>query len=364
MNNCGSVEAFIANGGLRPIENNESDDLFLTCASFEQRSTGLVSCMTSNYRVHQSVIYVNSEFRDLRGTQESISLIESRLRGVSDNYMGLRLGSWGNAVDQFRALREIIAPKGVRNEPARITVDITTFNREALMACLALLHWAYPKGTVRLAYISPKEYNPAGKAAIRKLELEGSTEQGQAKGMEQHLSASEVQRHLWLSRGFRCLRNAIGFPGLQRQNLPALLILLPGFEIERALTIVNAIEPVQVMLGKPTDATRDEFYERSLEAKGQMVRLFKSRQPVCEFDFSCKSIDATAHAISDIAMKHYDSHNIYMTSLSTKPTLIALFLTALRLNRIQVTCSVPRDYNIDDYSTGMHQVSFFDLPRN
>jgi hypothetical protein len=41
-----------------------------------------------------------------------------------------------------------------------------------------------------------------------------------------------------------------------------------------------------------------------------------------------------------------------------------MFLTALKLNKIQVTCSIPRDYNIDDYSSGVHEVSFFNLPQN
>jgi hypothetical protein len=362
MNNVGTIETFIGQGGLFPIDRSESDDLFLTCASFEERSTGLVECMAGNYQVKQSAIYINSEFYSLKSTQNNAKVIKEKLERVSQSCRGVSLGSWGNAVDQFRTLRKLVAPNGVCTEPALITIDITTFNRESLISCLALLQWAYPRGRVRLAYVSPKEYNPAGKAMIRKLEIEHQKNREQSESLESSLNDSEIQKHLWLSRGFRCLRNAIGFPGLQRQNLPALLILLPGYEIERALTIVNAIEPVQVMLGKPTDATRDEFYERSLNAKTQMVRLFKSRQPVIEFDFSCKSIDVTFRAIMAVAEKYYGNYNIYLTSLSTKPTLVAMFLAALKLDRIQVTCSVPSDYNVDDYSAGSHEVSFFELP--
>jgi hypothetical protein len=362
MNNLGLFEHLVAQGGLSSIDERQKDDLFIACASFEERSTGLANCMTGNYRVKRSAIYVNSEFQELRATRESINAIETKLRNASDDYIGLRVGSWADAIKQFQVLRELIAPTGVSNEPTRVTVDITTFNRESLLACLTILHWAYPKGAVRLGYISPKEYNPAARVALRALELEAA--RTQTEGFEQHVSASETHKHLWLSRGFRCIRNAIGFPGLQRQNLPALLILLPGYEIERALTIVNAIEPAQVMLGRPIDATRDMFYDRSLEAKAQMVKLFKSRQPVREFDFSCKSIDTTLRSISEIAATYYKTHNIYMTSLSTKPTVVAMFLAALKYNTVQITCSVPRDYNIDDYSTGMHEVSFFNLSKS
>lgn len=356
MNNYGTFESFVAHGGLSPVDGAVADDLFLTCASFEERCTGVAQCMIGNYKVKRSAIYVNSEFKGLARTRENILNVESKLRIVSSDYSGIRVGSWADSVEQFRVLRELIAPRGVNKDVVRVTLDITTFNRESLLSCLALLRWAYPNGLIRLAYVSPKEYNPVGKMVIKALEEEVG-------GHTKHLDATDINKHLWLSRGFRCLRNAIGFPGLQRQNLPALLILLPGYEIERALTIVNAIEPVKVMLGKPTDATRDVFYERSLDAKAQMVSLFKSRQPVFEFDFSCKCVEATIEAIAEIAKNHYDTHNIYVTSLSTKPTLIALFLTVLKFSRIQITCSVPRDYNIDDYSIGTHEVSFFMLPK-
>jgi hypothetical protein len=344
------MEDFVRTGGLDTISAAVPDDLFLACASFEPRSAGLVRCLQGRYRVKRSEIYVNREFEKVGATASNAELMADRFAGISDSVGGITLGSWEDAVYQFTVLRRLIAPQGPSQEPLRITVDITTFNREALLACMTILRWAYPRGTFRFVYISPEEYNPAGRAELKRRERSGET-----------LTPSNLAENLWLSRGFRHMRNAIGFPGLQKPKQPALLILLPGFEIERALTIVDTLEPSLVLLGKPVDATRDEFYERSVQAKNQMLRLFRSRQPVEEFDFSCKDVGATRKALEKLLHRFYDSHNIFLSSHSTKPTLIGVFLTAEKFDGIQVTCTVPGEYNVEDYSSGAHAISFFTM---
>jgi hypothetical protein len=47
--------------------------------------------------------------------------------------------------------------------------------------------------------------------------------------------------------------------------------------------------------------------------------------------------------------------------MSTKPSVIATFLAAEEFPEVQLTCNIPGEYNIDDYSAGTHEVSFFDF---
>jgi len=304
--------------------------------------------MKERYRAKRSEIYVNREIEHVGLTATHVNLLAEGLSKVSDDAVGIGRGSWENATEQFSELRRMIAPSGRSLEPMRVTVDITTFNRESLLACMTIVHWAYPRGTVRLSYVSPDEYNPAGRAELKRRELSGEP-----------ADPATVSEYLWLSRGFRHMRNAIGFPGLQRPKLPPLLILLPGYEIERALTIVDILEPSLVLLGRPIDATKDEFYERSIQVKEQIVKLFRSRQPVEEFEFSCKQVHLTCAALDTLVERFYESHNICLCSHCTKPSIIAVFLTALKHDRIQVTCSVPGEYNVADYSSGAHAISFY-----
>lgn len=353
MNNPLLVTEFLKSGGLRPISKSQPDDLFIACASFEPRSRCLIECMAGHYHTKRSAIYVNREFQESGPTPKNIKEMQANLEKASDVFLGISVGSWEIASDQFQALRAMIAPNGIETENLKITVDITTFNREALLACLTIVRWAYPNAEVRLAYVSPAAYNPVGRAALQKIAGESG----------QDLDPAVIQEYVWLSRGFRKMRNAIGFSGFQKPNLPSLLILLPGYEVERPLTLVDNLEPAMVLIGRAIDSTKDEFYERSVHSKNQMLRLFKARQPVEEFDFSCKDIEKSYGILAKVVDHYYYTHNIFLASLSAKPTLIAAFLLAERFDRIQLTSSVPGEYNVDDYSGGTHEVSFFMLPR-
>lgn len=353
MQNFALVSQFLKTGGLFTISPPEPDDLFIACASFEPRSSCLAECMIGGYHTKKSAIYVNREFLGIDSTSSNVEVMSKHLVQSSEHFLGVSIGSWEDATAQFRILRKLLAPDGIREEPLRITVDISTFNREALIACLTILRWAYPNSCLRLAYVSPQEYNPSGRATL----------QEKAQGEIANLDPAVIQENVWLSRGFRKLRNAIGFPGFQKPNLPSLLILLPGYEVERPLTLVDNLEPSIVFLGKPIDSTKDEFYDRSLQSKDQMLRLFKARQPVHEFEFSCKVIDKTFNALKALVEKHYESHNIFLTSFSTKPTLIAELLLAEKFDKLQLTSSIPGEYNVTDYSQGTHEVSFFVMPQ-
>lgn len=152
------------------------------------------------------------------------------------------------------------------------------------------------------------------------------------------------------------MRNAIGFPGIQKPQLPSLLILTLGYEVERALTIVENLEPAKICLGYSTGSTRDVFNERHMESKSHMLQLIRGRQPVEEFEFSCTDIESTRSEIERIIVSNVAAYNICLSSMSTKPSLIASFLAAERFPEVQITCSVPGEYNVDDYSGGADKI--------
>ncbi len=105
------------------------------------------------------------------------------------------------------------------------------------------------------------------------------------------------------------------------------------------------------------------FFERSVQAKEQMVRLFKARQPVEEFDFSCKSVAKALDAMKPVieSLLRLAQHICYIV-IHKKPSVIAVFLLAESFERIQVTSSVPGEYNIEDYSAGTHEITSLLVP--
>lgn len=352
-NNKFDFRDFIAAGGLCPVDGGQ-DDLFVACASFEERSRASALCLSKSYRARRVFLYVNREFQDLPETRSNIEFFQATLKSITDDFSGIVSGSWERADEQFRVLRDGLAPAGVVDHSKSITLDITTFNREALLSALAILRWAYPRGRIRLVHVTPEEYNRRGRQEFERIRanLEKS----------QDMQVPRQSQYVWLSRGFRKLRNAIGFPGEQKPLLPSLLILLPGFEVERALTIVENQEPSRVLLGRSVDHMQDVFHRRHLESKAAILQLLRGRQPVEEFDFSCTDIRSCEATLESIVCRHREGNNIFVAPMCAKIGVVATYLVAERHPEVQVTYCVPGEYNVHDYSSGMSMIAYFDLP--
>jgi hypothetical protein len=194
-----------------------------------------------------------------------------------------------------------------------VTVDATTFNRESLLVTVLLLRTRFPDSRIRLLYASPAEH--------------GS----------------------WLSRGFRAVRNVIGFAGTQYPSRPTLLMVLSGFESERTLKLIEEHEPTLVLLGIGDPPTRKEFLFRN-EAE---QRLVLARQGVHKFSFPTNDLDACHAALVKELSGYAASHNIILAPMSTKLSTLAALTVCEQYPQAQITYCLPGEYNIDEYSSGV-----------
>ena len=187
---------FRSKGGLRNIIDGRPDDLFLVCASYEERSVASVESLSQEYRCKTGVIYVNADFIEKYqgcSTKERLEQLKTILKPHCD-CLKVAEGSWLDARKQLDALKLYIAPKG-KTLPvgATITIDTTTFNREALLVSGLLLRKHYINAKIRTLYVSPQGHGD------------------------------------WLTQGFRSIRNVLGFGGIQKSRLSNVLCILSGF---------------------------------------------------------------------------------------------------------------------------------------
>jgi hypothetical protein len=111
--------------------------------------------------------------------------------------------------------------------------------------------------------------------------------------------------------------------------LPSLLIVLTGYEVERALSVIENQEPFMVLLGQPEDATHEEFFQRSLQTRESIAAtLMRARQDTCDFPFSCRDVEKCRRKLDELVWTHKESHNIFIAPMSTKLATIAAFLVA------------------------------------
>jgi hypothetical protein len=313
-----SLEDLVEKGGVRPILQERCDDIFLVAASFEPRSVALTNGLAADYRAVRSFVYVNDDFLATPAAdamRNTIAVLQAKLKLKSDHCQIIK-GNWENVVVQVEAIRKAFAEVILDKTPATVTIDCTTFSREALIVCLAMLHSHCPGAQVRAAYVSP--------------EVHGT----------------------WLSRGYRKVRSIVGFSGIQQASQPSVLIVLSGFEGDRTLKLIEEYEPSQVLLGFGDPPTIHSFLERNLGEQ----KLVLGRTDVKEFRFPANSISDCTVALEELIRPLLESCNLVIAPMSTKLSTLAALNVAERHREIQLAYCLPGEYNYSDYSTGTSRI--------
>jgi len=204
-----------------------------------------------------------------------------------------------------------------------VLIDVTCFNRGNLFPFL----WAsglgirsYPE--VTFAYTAPREYGT------------------------------------WLSREYEPPTNLLGFPGSSVFAEDRVLICLVGFETDRALSVIRAVEPSRVILTVGTIPTRAEFVARNRHAVEQVHG--SAQYEIREIDVSHPGRSLTG--LMEITDKIPSESAVHCAPFSTKLSCLGLWgLWLARHQMVRVWNAQPRMYNLRDYSKGGTSPRYFRL---
>jgi len=297
---------------------------FLCFASFEERSKSIAMALDKSKNIG-AYIYFDPMYtlaESPNAISEGFSQYEIKEASVHDPI---------KIADSFAKDVARLAEDKIKN----IIIDITTFTHEALLILLKILY-SYRRCFEHLVC----SYTGAGSYG------------GETIPPEQK----------WLSKGCKDVRNVLGYPGVLKPAAKTCLIVLAGFELERATRLIELIEPDKIVIGngiEPTNAnhsgTMSYFRSRFEEWKNE----YRGRN--CEtFDFSCKDILSTVESIRQLIEKNPDD-NYILVPLNTKLTTVASALLALQKPQIQLCYSIPEIYNTNSYSTPGDKITVFDL---
>lgn len=314
------IEQMIKDGGLGQIVKSRPDDFFIVCASYEPRTLGVATALSPEYRAKRAIIYFNHEFTSYEESKTSLEKHILELQRLLDPHcdeVRLARGSWLSAKEQLVSLRDQIVDKNSSTKKINVTLDATTFNREALLVTVLLLRANY-SSNLRIAYSSPKKHGD------------------------------------WLSEGFRSVRNVMGFAGIQKPGLQTLLVILSGFEPERTLRLIEEHEPSLVFLGFGDPPTREDFLKRNLDEQETIITL--AQQETKEFNFPANGIKDSFNCLDKLVETYVESHNIVVAPMSTKLSTLGVLLLAEKYPEIQITYGIPGKYNIDGYSKGVDEI--------
>lgn len=293
-------------------------DMLICSASFEERCLAVAA-------------FINKDAVDVA--------IVCRYNGyvqLSENNNNKLLDTLGNKAiavsldkDQPLAIYDTLHDIIIERRPKSVLLDISTFTRETILIALMLFKQdAFKEIDVTLSYVPADRY-----------------------------STSENNRinDIWLSKGVNEIRTILGYAGSFTSLKKTLLIVLVGFEKERAEFLINSFEADKLYLGcvPPQESHSEALSEIN---KANFIRLTDLVGECNTFEFSCRYLDRTFSVLKEIVESNKEEYNIIISPMNNKLSTLAVANVAFEYPEVQVCYASTNQYNTDAYSSAADKV--------
>jgi hypothetical protein len=300
-------------------------DVFICSASFEERCKSIPDQLDPHDVAH--VIVCENE--DLKSIVEPNSLyLQQRFSGKSNPVYLDTTNPIKSADNIQKALQQTVSDK-----PVNYLIDITTFTHESLLILIKLMkNVVITKDSIQFVYTSAADY---------------------AVGME--------LKEKWLSKGIGDIRSVLGYPGRLLPSRKIHLIVLVGFENDRAEKLIEKCEPALVSLGfgKAEESVNREHHKANVYFHDI---LSQKRSDVYDFTFSCIDPIESEKAI-EAQISKFPDHNVVIAAMNTKISTVGAALVALKNENIQLCYAHAHQYNYEKYSMPSTECYVFELPQ-
>lgn len=310
----------------RFLANKEKYDLFICFSSFEKRSISLASHVPID-KFQNFLIFSNSAH--LENEKENLAEL-TRLFSSNPTVVELDLSDPIDVADNIIDTLNIL---NNRCKLRKVLVDITTFTHEVLLIILAILNTKFPDAEIMCGYINADEYS-----------------------IEQ-----EEESDKWLSRGIGNVRTVLGYSGDHELSKENALIVIVGYEYERAVRIIDAIEPDFLTIGYSngdSSTTKNNY-----DANAGYAQLVKSLAAYYEQtpDFVIYSNDPykTFEAIKSKLKLIENEKNVTIVPMNNKISTVGIAMIGLAYPKVQICYAPALVYNTSAYSKPGDTCFFF-----
>ena len=303
-------------------------DLFMCSGSFESRCLGIPAAIAKTSLgggTGKVLVAFNENYGDR---------VSENVRGLVKIFGSPELCRLRSDDPIFTAdsLLEVVDAFWPRKAGARIAVDITAFTRESLLMLLQVL-WRR-KGRddeVMFLYLRAEEYDVGSEDDTK-----------------------------WLSQGIAEVRSVVGYPGDLLPSRGNHLIVMAGFEHDRAVRLVTECEPAVVSLGVADPADPEARDHQGVNERS-MRRIRNVVGPVHEFRFSGYDAYRAAEDIKRQIREIGEGMNTIVAPMNTKIATVGAGIVGLEMPEVQLCYAQVDLYNYDAYSEAGDTVYVFRL---
>lgn len=295
----------------------EEIDVFICCASFEMRSRSLADNILQN-NIKKVLVANNINLNTYVG--ENLKYLMERF-GKRAIAVPIDSGDAIKTADELNNALEAVFKEQYHN----YLIDITTFTHESLLMLLKLLcKYRRNEDIITLAYTSATNYS---------------------------LDENKPEKK-WLSKGISDIRSVLGYPGEVLPYRKDHLILLVGYEHERASLLIERYDPNMISLGygKSKSVTNEHLQDANIHFRKLAEENIAAKYGVKDnFEFSCNDPESARDEILKCIQKTPDYNHI-IAPMNTKISTIGAALAATVNPEIQLCFAQPAYYNYKSYS--------------
>lgn len=291
----------------------ENVDLLILNAGFEERSSSAIQHLSESYSHHVLICQI-----DKSGEKTKPILLESALvKNGTSHEVDVNTKSPIEIADNLIAAINQIP---IANEkPVKVAIDITCFTHEILLILLKVVRICFSNCELSFFYTQAKSYDTDNSAA-----------------------------HKNLSFGVSEIRSVLGYAGAKTPSKTTHLILLAGYEIERALSIIANVEPSTISIGYGDDTSIDNSVQKTnFKAASEIIRR-SGYDNIHEFSFPPFDYIGTKTTLEKIV--DTSEKNVVIVPMNTKISTIGAALLADQNPKIQLMYGLAEAYNTTDYS--------------
>ncbi len=280
-------------------------DAIVGVAGWEERFRLGIQRDLEIHRPSDVVIFAFTEY--LKATEQHRAEIERLAKGMGTRYVEVQL-PWG-PVEVWNAIRDsFAAPEWV----GRATlVDISTMPREVIYWAFSFLHSV--EADIQYVYYRPDRYAPE-----------------------------------WVSRDTDRPRLVYQHSGISEFGKETCLLLVSGFDTDRAAQLMQFFEPREVLVG----VQLGEQFDNQAKNAGRIEQRLHRRSDVKMFQLDAYSPDHGLAAIADALKEKIGKYNVVAASLGPKPSAVALYRLHCSHRDIALAYAPSRQLNLD-YSSGI-----------
>jgi hypothetical protein len=274
---------------IKTYRSDQPDDIFICCASFEERCLGTFRIF-DNYQYKHGYVFVD----DQPSNKKEGYLREMCQMATASGPYEIISYSESDPTDSIAAFDKQLHQLNLNPKDSVLTLDITTFNKRHLLMLLKYLDEHGFWHSLRVLYTEPHDY--------------------------------VTDLYLPMSTGIKQINPVPGFVNTQPLNKPNLLLIFLGYEGDRAMSLFNNLDPNETLLIVPKPAFHEEWEGRTENMNRDLITLLGDEK--IKYADSRDSLKV-ATTLSQILGG--DEHNLQdwsccISPLGTKPQVLGLYL--------------------------------------